>query len=115
MQSKPFSRGISWVLLVIVIVLAVIPLLLIRDSEFGGADGAAEEAITEVAPDYTPWFVPLIEPPGSETESLLFALQAALGAGLIGYFFGLKRGQQRTHHAKQSKSPTPDQSQPRSS
>jgi cobalt/nickel transport protein len=93
MNSKPFGWGVSLLLLAAVVVLAVIPLLLVRDSEFGGADGAAEEAIGEVAPDYEPWFAPLIEPPGGETESLLFALQAALGAGLIGYFFGLKRGQ----------------------
>lgn len=46
----------------------------------------------EVAPDYEPWFQPLLEPPGGETESLLFALQAALGAGVIGYAIGLYRG-----------------------
>lgn len=96
MQNKPFGWTTTVLLLGLVVVLAVVPLLLIRDSEFGGADGAAEEAISEVAPDYQPWFTPLIEPPGGETESLLFALQAALGAGLIGYYFGLKRGQRRT-------------------
>ncbi|NJO83956.1 MAG: energy-coupling factor ABC transporter substrate-binding protein [Blastochloris sp.] len=93
MNTKPFGMGTSLLLLGIVVVLAIIPLLIVRDSEFGGADGQAEEAILEIAPDYEPWFAPLIEPPGGETESLLFALQAALGAGLIGYFFGLKRGQ----------------------
>ncbi|NTW03428.1 MAG: energy-coupling factor ABC transporter substrate-binding protein [Oscillochloris sp.] len=92
-REKPFGWGTTLLLLVVVIVLAVIPLLMIHDSEFGGADGAAEAVITEIAPDYQPWFSPLIAPPGGETESLLFALQAALGAGLIGYFFGLKRGQ----------------------
>jgi cobalt/nickel transport protein len=80
-------------LLLVVVLLAVLPLLLIRNSEFGGADGVAQQAITEIAPNYQPWFTPLIEPPGTETASLLFALQAALGAGVIGYFFGLKRGQ----------------------
>jgi cobalt/nickel transport protein len=62
-------------------------------SEFGGADGEAESAISEVAPNYQPWFEPLWSPPGGETESLLFALQAALGAGVIGYYFGVKRSQ----------------------
>ncbi|MFQ3663630.1 MAG: energy-coupling factor ABC transporter substrate-binding protein [Chloroflexaceae bacterium] len=93
MQPKPFGWGVSLLLLGSVIVLAIVPLLFIRDSEFGGADAAAEEAIGEVAPGYEPWFTPLFEPPGGETESLLFAVQAALGAGLIGYFFGLKHGQ----------------------
>lgn len=70
------------------VVIAAIPLLLIKDSEFGGADGKAEEAIAELAPEYEPWAQSLIEPPGGETESLLFSLQAALGAGVIGFGFG---------------------------
>ncbi len=38
--------------------------------------------------DYEPWFSNIWEPPSGEIESMLFALQAALGAGFIGYFFG---------------------------
>ncbi|CAM5782056.1 MULTISPECIES: energy-coupling factor ABC transporter substrate-binding protein [Brevibacillus] len=86
------KRWTNWLLILAAAVLAVVPLLVVKDSEFGGADGAAEEAIMEVAPDYEPWFQPLLEPPGGETESLLFALQAALGAGVIGYAIGLYRG-----------------------
>jgi cobalt/nickel transport protein len=41
---------------------------------------------------YQPWFEPLWTPPSKEIESLLFSLQAALGAGLLGYYFGLRRG-----------------------
>lgn len=89
------NRRIIVLLVAVVILLAVVPLFLHRDSEFGGADGAAEEAITEIAPGYQLWFSPIWEPPGGETESLLFALQAAIGAGFIGYFFGLKRGQRK--------------------
>ena len=58
------------------------------DSEFGGADGAAEEAILEIDPDYEPWAESVVELPGGETESLLFCLQAAIGALIIGYGFG---------------------------
>jgi len=79
-------------LVFVVIALAIVPLFMNPGSEFGGADGEAESAISEVAPNYQPWFEPLWSPPGGETESLLFALQAALGAGVIGYYFG-KRGQ----------------------
>ncbi|OQA43277.1 MAG: Cobalt transport protein CbiN [Chloroflexi bacterium ADurb.Bin325] len=96
MSAKSANAWVTVALIAIVILLAVAPLFLHRDSEFGGADGEAETAITEIAPDYEPWFSPLWEPPGGETESLLFALQAALGAGFIGYFFGLKRGQRQT-------------------
>ena len=81
------------ILLLLVALLAVIPLIIVNDSEFGGADGAAEEMITEIRPEYEPWFNSFWEPPGGETESLLFALQAALGAGFIGYYVGYKRGQ----------------------
>lgn len=93
-EQKSSSR-LFWILLLAVVLLAGIPLLLHPGSEFGGADGMAEEAITEVAPDYKPWFSNIWEPPGGETESLLFALQAALGAGFLGYYFGLKRGEKR--------------------
>ncbi len=80
-------------LVFIVIALAIVPLFMNPGSEFGGADGEAEGAILEVAPNYEPWFESLWSPPGGETESLLFALQASLGAGVIGYYFGVKRGQ----------------------
>lgn len=93
--SSVRSNVSMWLLVAVVIVLAVAPLFLNRGSEFGGADGLAEETITEIQPEVRPWFEPLWEPPGGETESLLFSLQAALGAGLIGYYFGLKRGQDR--------------------
>jgi len=79
-------------LLIMVAILAIFPLLTIQNSEFGGADGAAEEAIYEIDPQYQPWFSNFWEPPGGEVESLLFALQAALGAGFLGYYIGLKKG-----------------------
>ena len=82
----------TWItILILVLLCAVIlifPLMTIRDSEFGGADGAAEEAIAQIDPDYEPWAESLIELPGGETESLLFCLQAALGARVIGFGFG---------------------------
>ncbi len=76
------------VLLLLCVGIATVPLLLIHDSEFGGADGQAEEVIATIAPNYEPWAESLLEPPGGETESLLFCLQAALGALVIGYGFG---------------------------
>lgn len=74
--------------LVLAALVAVCPLLFIKDSEFGGADGQAEEAITQMNPDYEAWAEPVIEPPGGETESLLFCLQAALGSGVFGFGLG---------------------------
>lgn len=84
------------ILLLLVVLLAVIPLVLVQGSEFGGADGAAEGMIQEIKKDYEPWASPVMEPPGSETESLLFALQAALGSGGIFYCLGYLKGQRKT-------------------
>ena len=75
------------VLLVVCALIVVVPLMTL-DRDFGGADGAAEELISQVDPDYEPWAESLIELPGGETESLLFCLQAALGAAVIGFGFG---------------------------
>ncbi|MEW6274413.1 MAG: energy-coupling factor ABC transporter substrate-binding protein [Bacillota bacterium] len=80
------------VLIVFVILLAVVPLWVKGDADFGGADGQAEEIIAQTRPDYEPWFSSLWEPPSGEIESLLFALQAAVGAGFIGYFLGYRKG-----------------------
>ncbi|MDM5453938.1 energy-coupling factor ABC transporter substrate-binding protein [Peribacillus simplex] len=90
----------SLLLLFLVVILATIPLITQHGTEFGGADGEAEEAITKIHPEYKPWFNSIWEPPGAETESLLFALQAAIGAGFIGYFIGVMR--QRNKQAKQA-------------
>ncbi|MPM09945.1 Cobalt transport protein CbiN [bioreactor metagenome] len=80
----------------LVIILIVSPLLILKDAEFGGADGQAEEVIAEINPDYEPWFSPIIEPASGEIESLLFSIQAAIGAGVIGYFLGYGKGKKAT-------------------
>ncbi|MDX2621035.1 energy-coupling factor ABC transporter substrate-binding protein [Streptomyces sp. NPDC049952] len=93
------NTKINALLLVVVAALAVLPLALgLGDGEkepFTGADAQAETAITEIDPDYEPWFSPLYEPPSGEIESALFALQAALGAGVLAYYFGLRRGRRQ--------------------
>ena len=62
------------ILIVLVVLLAALPLWLLPDAEFGGADGQAEEAILELQPDYEPWFEPILEP--------------ASGAGVVGFVLG---------------------------
>jgi cobalt/nickel transport protein len=90
-SSQSNSGWNNWLLISIVIALAVAPIIFVR-GEYGGADGEAEEAITEIQPEYKPWFTPIFEPPSGEIESLLFSSQAALGTGLIGYAVGLYKG-----------------------
>ena len=86
MEKKQIALILGLILLCAVIL--IFPLMTIQDSEFGGADGEAEAVISQVNPDYEPWADPILEPPGGETESLLFCPQAALGAIVIGYGFG---------------------------
>ena len=78
-----------------VVILTVIPLVIHAgkgedEGYFGGVDGAAEEVIGEKM-KYEPWFSPIWEPPSGEIESLLFAVQAAIGAIIIGYFVGYNK------------------------
>jgi cobalt/nickel transport protein len=83
------------IMLIAVAVIAIAPLVIYSglgedEGYFGGADDSAGEAISETG--YKPWFQPIWEPPSGEIESLLFALQAAIGALIIGYVFGYYRG-----------------------
>lgn len=84
------------ILLALVAIIVIIPLAMYSglgedEGYFGGADGAAGEAIEETG--YKPWFSSLWKPPSGEIESLLFALQAAIGAIIIGYVLGYYQGQ----------------------
>jgi len=75
-------------IVVFLVLLLIFPLTALKDASFTGTDEMAKEVIAEVHPDYTPWLNSLWEPPSGEVESLFFALQAAIGAGFIGYFMG---------------------------
>lgn len=68
--------------------------------EFGGADGEIEEKIAEINGEYEPWTEPIWAPPSGEIESLLFCTQAAIGAGFIGYYVGLKKGEAKGKNKK---------------
>lgn len=76
------------------ILLGTIPLVLV-EGDFEGADAKAQALIREVSPNYEPWVEPVFEPPSGEVESLLFALQAALGAGSMGFILGQYRERHR--------------------
>lgn len=86
---------VNIILLIIVLVLSFSPIFILRDAEFAGSDQKAEGIIMEINNEYKPWFHALWEPPSGEIESLLFALQAALGAGFIGYYFGYLQGKRK--------------------
>ncbi|AIS51544.1 cobalt transport protein CbiN [Thermoanaerobacter kivui] len=96
MKDKKFLMK-NLILGLLVILLIVFPLVTIKNAEFAGADDRATEAIAQVDKNYKPWFEPIWEPPSGEIESLLFALQAAIGAGFLGYYIGLVKGRKNAN------------------
>lgn len=93
------KRYQNLLMMIAVIVLVAVPLWLVQKPApgpggkeveiFRGADDQAKDVIAKLAPGYHPWVKPLLEPPSGEIGSLLFALQAATGAGFIGYYLGI--------------------------
>jgi cobalt/nickel transport protein len=83
-------------MLLVAFIIIAIPFYLYNDKGedyFGGSDDKASQAIESTG--YTPWISSIWEPPSSEMESLLFALQAAIGALIIGYFLGYFTGKRK--------------------
>ncbi|ACV64443.1 Cobalt transport protein CbiN [Desulfofarcimen acetoxidans DSM 771] len=83
------------VLVLLVLALVIVPLVMNNAPEFRGADDQGKELIGQIDNNYQPWYSSLWEPPGAEMQSLLFALQAALGSGFIGYYFGYMKGKKK--------------------
>jgi len=86
-------------LLIAIVLLVTLPLVIHRSGSgaerFGGADSQAQAEVNRLAPGYKPWFQPLWNPPSGEIATLLFSLQAALGAGVICYYLGYLHGRRR--------------------
>jgi len=78
-----------------IILIVVLTLYFLPHADFMGADGLAEDYITQSQPDYKPWFSNIWEPPSGEIESLLFSLQAAIGTGVVAYVIGYYKGKKK--------------------
>jgi cobalt/nickel transport protein len=102
-MARPRHRRMA-ALLLLAAAVVLLPLLApqLKDADFAGADGKAQALIGTIDPAYRPWASPLWAPPGKETEGLLFALQAATGGGLLGYYLGFRRGERRAREAAAS-------------
>jgi cobalt/nickel transport protein len=72
--------------------------------EWSGADAQAENVISQLTGGtFQPWFQSIYTPPSGEIESLMFALQAAIGGIIIGYFLGYYRALAKLKAADTSK------------
>lgn len=84
-SKKSRSIYVAGFVIIAVVVVAILAYGSSVGFEFGGADDAAGSLVNE-----DPWWTGIwgdYELPG-ETESMLFALQAAIGAIIIGFFIG---------------------------
>ena len=83
---------VTALLVLAVVALFALPLAVHRGSDFAGTDSQATELVEESDPGYRPWVESVFSPSSKEVESGLFALQAALGGGVLGYVLGRLRG-----------------------
>lgn len=80
-------------LIIAAILIAILPIFLLENAEFGGTDDAGSTVVKEVNASYEPWAAPLLESllgrelPG-EVETLFFCIQTGIGVGIIAFFMG---------------------------
>jgi len=75
---------------------------------YPGSDSRAVAAVGSVDPGYHPWFAPVFAPGSKEVESGLFALQAALGAGVFGFALGRLSARRGLGERSLGRGPAPD-------
>jgi cobalt/nickel transport protein len=69
--------------------------LYVGNAEFAGSDTVGSSQISKITGIPEEEYLPLIwqwVPPSGEVESALFALQAAFGGIVVGWFFGYWKG-----------------------
>lgn len=105
------KKWVTPLLLVLVVVIFVISMVFgsrhtaSGEEGFGGTDDAAAEAAEKAGAK--PWIQPIFEPNSGEVESGLFALQAALGAGIAGFALGRMSGRHKAREEAMKASDLP--------
>lgn len=73
----------------LVLAIFIVPFVINAGQDFSGTDGQGPDQITESG--YIPWIEPLGYVPDATGEIVIFSLQVAIGALIIGYFVGYMR------------------------
>ena len=88
------NKKLVIVLLIVAVIIAIAPLVALRNAEFGGSDDAGSQMISEIqGEEYEPWFTPVLENalggelPG-EVESMIFCVQTGIGVGIVAFVLG---------------------------
>lgn len=94
-RKRGMSWGVAGILVALLVAIFVVSFSLAPDASEGEESfTGTDSAVTAILEDrgVEPWFTPIFEPGSGEIESGLFALQAALGAGLLGFALGSLHG-----------------------
>lgn len=85
------------IIILLIVFILIIPFVVARNGEFGGADQNALGLVMEIDPNYEPIADNIFVPASGEIESMLFTLQGALGACFIGYYIGTKKKKDKSN------------------
>lgn len=103
MSQNMWKKNLVLVSLAVVVFLVSLSMGIGRSADpeepMVGTDATAVSVIEENHPDYEPWFSPFWENPGGEIESGLFALQAGIGGGIIGFALATFLSRRRVEEA----------------
>jgi len=105
-MSRAFSIKLEHIALAVIVLFIALFVAVSStgNHEWSGADSQAENVISQITGGtYQPWFTSIYEPPSGEIESLLFALQAAIGSLIIGYFLGYYRAVEKAKRDKSAR------------
>ena len=68
-------------LLIAAVLIAVVPLFVLKEAEFGGSDDAGSVMVEEIHGEYEPWFTPVL-------ETALDRELPGIGVGIIAFIMG---------------------------
>ncbi len=88
--KQQIKRKYLYIMLIgLVLAIFILPFVINSGSSFSGTDGQGPDQISSSG--YKPWIQPLGYVPDATGEIVIFSLQVAIGAVIIGYFVGYLR------------------------